>query len=176
MPRPEMPALKPGDELMMYSGTPGRRDGRSYSLVRVVTVGRKYVHVIWADRYDAYIAEPQNNRWYLRKFLIQDMTEGEPGKRIGYSARLATTAQAVYDTQVTEARDFLRDVAGIDIVRGIGHRYPFSDTDNLIELAKVVRELFDPPHPEIEATPTCGNSLGPLHGRCLLDAGHKGPC
>lgn len=125
MPRPETPKLAVGDALFMHSGTPGRRDGKRYSDVRVTTVGRKYVHVIGSDDYERFVAEPESWRWKVRKFLIEDMREGERGRRIGYTASLATVEQRAYDEQQLAASIYLRDVVGLDVRRDSPlHRNP----------------------------------------------------
>jgi hypothetical protein len=105
--RPALPKLAKGDALVMRSGTPGRRDGTRPLAVRVVTVGRKYVHVIGADRFDAY--DPDRDRWYVRKFLIEDQREGERGTRVGYSASIATAEQHEYDRLHGDADEYLRE-------------------------------------------------------------------
>lgn len=115
MPRPETPELHKGDRLFMYSGTPGRRDGKRYTAVVVVTLGPKYVGVIQESRAEAYAADPENNRWYVRKFLREDMREGERGKRIGYTASLATAEQRAYDERLFSVGVYLRDVLGVDV-------------------------------------------------------------
>jgi hypothetical protein len=105
--RPALPKLAKGDRLIMRSGTPGRRDGKRATDVRVVTAGRKYVHVIGADRFDAY--DPAVHRWLLRKFLLDDQREGEPGKRVGYTASIATAEQHEYDRMHGDAVEYLRE-------------------------------------------------------------------
>lgn len=140
MKRPETPALKRGDTLMMYSGTPGRRDGGSWSEVRVVTVGTKYVHVVAAGVYAEPL--PEKDRWRLRKFLLSDMHEGEPGRRVGYSASLATAEQQAYDAMTDRCRALVRDRAGLDI----RHGSPFGvrkHPERLIALADAIAPLLD---------------------------------
>ena len=115
MTRPALPQLKRGDTLIMRSGVPGRRDGQRDSEVRVVIVGRKFVHVITADRFDKY--DPEAHRWLLRKFLIDDQREGERGRRIGYSASIATPEQHAYDRAEQDAAEYLAD-QGLDVRPG----------------------------------------------------------
>jgi hypothetical protein len=105
--RPPLRRLAKGDRLMMRGGTPGRRDGHRATEVRVVTIGRKFVHVIAADRFERY--NPDTDRWYLRKFLIEDQHEGERGRRIGYSASIATPEQHEYDRLHGDADEYLRE-------------------------------------------------------------------
>jgi hypothetical protein len=102
-----MPPLKRGDRLIMRDGTRGRRDGKRDVEVRVVIVGRKFVHVITADRYDAY--DPDVHRWLLRKFLIADQREGERGTRVGYTASVGTPEQHAYDRLHDGADEYLRE-------------------------------------------------------------------
>jgi hypothetical protein len=105
--RPALPKLAKGDRLIMRSGTPGRRDGKQATEVRVVTIGRKFVHVIAADRFERYNLD--TDRWYLRKFLIADQREGESGRRIGYTASIATPEQHEYDRLHGDANEYLRE-------------------------------------------------------------------
>lgn len=110
--RPPLPKLSKGDTLVMRSGTRGRRDGQRDTEVRVVTVGRKYVHVIAADKYEEYLAaapEARSWRWTLRKFLLADQREGDRGTRIGYSASIATAEQQAYDVLHLGVAEYLRD-------------------------------------------------------------------
>jgi hypothetical protein len=127
MNRPGLPQLKRGDALVMHSGTPGRRDGQRATDVRVVTVGRKYVHVIAAEQYESY--DPERDRWHTRKFLIADQREGEPGKRFGYAARIATAEQYEYDRLHGSAAEYLRE-QGITLRPGsrwYGHEVALAD-------------------------------------------------
>ncbi len=126
--RPALPKLVKGDELVMRSGTPGRRDGKRSSLVRVVTAGRKYVHVISAERFDAY--DPDRDRWHVRKFLLADQRQGEPGKRFGYSASIATREQHEYDRLHGSAAEYLREQGVYELARSSrwrGHEVLLAD-------------------------------------------------
>lgn len=136
MSRPEMSEIKRGDELMMFSGTPGRRDGRSWSAVRVVTAGCKWIHVIAAERYTDPL--PDNARWHVRKFLRADLREGEQSGRVGYTAFLATPEQAAYGTRLEAAHAVIRG-AGLSIDR----QGPFhGDDDAVFALAIAVSEVI----------------------------------
>lgn len=117
--RPGLGALNVGDTLIMRSGTPGRRDGQTDTAVRVVTVGRKYVHVVLAEYYERYIAatpEARSWRWSTRRFLLADQKEGAPGDRVGYSASIATAEQHAYDREHVAADAYLRS-EGVDLRR-----------------------------------------------------------
>jgi hypothetical protein len=137
-----MPELSKGDTLLMYSGTPGRRDGKRWSEVRIVTLGPKYVGVVSADKYDRYLANPSDWSISVRKFLREDMTEGERGKRIGYSASLATREQQQYDALLDRAMTLLRDRAGIDLRYGTMFDYR-KHPERIVELADAVAPLLD---------------------------------
>jgi hypothetical protein len=140
--RPETPPLVVGYDLLMYSGTPGRRNGKSWSPVKVVTVGRKYVHVIGAEDFDRYQAEPDKWRWRVRRFLMRDMREGEPGSRVGYTAALATEEQRAYDGLLDRSLSLLRDRAGIDFRYGTPFDYRHHP-ERVVELADAVAALLD---------------------------------
>lgn len=135
--RPAFPEqLAKGDRLIMRSGTPGRRDGKRATDVRVVIVGRKYVHVLAADRFETY--DPDADRWRLRKFLLDDQREGEPGKRIGYTASIATAEQHEYDRMHGDAVEYLREQGIYELARAgrwRGHE---------VLLARVMRENEPP--------------------------------
>jgi hypothetical protein len=135
--RPPLPKLKRGDELVMVSGTPGRRAGQSASTVRVVGVGPKYVHVIdarWFDGYDA-----ARDKWRVRKFLIEDQEEGERGTRVGYAATIATVEQREYDDLARDAAlTYLRE-QGLTVER----RSPWWHRE--VELANLLRFTGAPP-------------------------------
>jgi hypothetical protein len=140
MSRPPLGKLNVGDELIMMSGVPGRRDGKRASAVRVVTVGRKYVHVVLAEYFEAYTAaapEARSWRWSTRKFLIEDQQEGERGKRVGYSASVATAEQHAYDLREMGAADYLRE-QGIDL----RHNSPWRGRE--VELASLLRFVETP--------------------------------
>ena len=136
-----MPDLVKGYDLMLYSGTPGRREGRSWSPVKVVTIGPKYVGVIPVDRYEAYVADAPANRWWVRKFLREDWHEGERGKRIGYTAMIGTREQAEFDARLAGAMRFVRDVAGLD-TRMRSMFDPRQHPGRLIVLGEVLAELL----------------------------------
>ena len=142
MSRPETPPLVVGYDLLMYSGTPGRRDSKKWSPVKVVTVGRKYVHVISAQRFDDYQADPVKHRWYVRKFLLSDMREGEPARRVGYTSMLATVEQQGYDAMLDRSLSLLRDRAGLDFRYGSVFDYRHYP-ERVIELADAVAKLLD---------------------------------
>lgn len=148
--RPPMPDLAKGYDLLMHSGTRGRRDGRPYSAVRVVSVGPKYVGVVPADRYEAYVADPQANRWHVRKFLREDWREGDRGKRVGCSASILAREQAEYDDRLGLAMRTVRDAAGLD-TRARSAFDPRQHPGHFLALAEVVHELMT--DLGIEATP-----------------------
>lgn len=129
--RPPLPALSVGDELVMVSGTPGRRDGQRATAVKVVIVGRKYVHVIPAEHFDDY--EPTRDKWRLRRFLLADGREGEPGRRFGYTAHIATAEQRVYDLRQGEASEYLSE-------QGIQIAYDSPWHRRRVELADLLRQ------------------------------------
>jgi hypothetical protein len=105
--RPDLPALKRGDRLVLRGTTPGRRYSMTESTdVRVVGIGPKYVHVITAHRYDQY--EAKRDKWITRKFLLADLQEGDRASRYGYPASVATPEQHAYDLAGSEARDYLQ--------------------------------------------------------------------
>lgn len=105
--RPALPPLAKGDRLIMRSGTPGPRGDRQATEVRVVTVGRKYVHVIAGEKFAAY--DPDADRWRLRKFLLDDQSEGERGRRVDDPATIATPEQHEYDRLHGDAAEYLRE-------------------------------------------------------------------
>lgn len=135
MSRPETPELAKGDVLIATSGH--HRNRMSVAEVRVVGFGPKWIHVIASDGYEAFLADPAQHRWRVRKFLREDMGEGERGKRVGYGSRLATLPQAAYDVETAEAWRFIRDRAGLTIERGS----PYVDRDMMVGLAGILREL-----------------------------------
>lgn len=136
MSRPALRSLKRGDELIMTSGTPGRRDGQTDTAVRVVTVGRKYVHVIVERFHEDYLADPDKYGSYVRKFLIEDQKEGERSTRIGYSAKVATVEQHAYDVLQHGAAKYLFD-QGITVE----HRSPWRGRE--VELATALKAAVD---------------------------------
>lgn len=143
--RPALPKLSFGDELTMRSGTPGRRDGKRESLVRVVIVGRKYVHVVLAEDYEAYVAaEPEARSWRLsaRRFLLADQREGAPGSRIGYTASIATAEQHEYDRMHGDAVEYLRK-------QGIALRAASRWYGHEVLLARLMRDS-EPPAAEAD--------------------------
>jgi hypothetical protein len=140
--RPETPPLVVGYDLLVHSGTPGRRDGKGWSPVKVVTVGRKYVHVIGAENFDRYQAEPDKWRWRVRKFLLEDMCEGERGSRVGCAATLATVEQHGYDALLDRSLSLLRDRAGIELRYGTAFDYRHHP-ERVVALADAVAALLD---------------------------------
>lgn len=134
--RPPLPPLARGDRLIMRSGTMGRRAGTTAQHeVRVVTVGRKYVHVVAAEHFDDY--DPAVDRWLSRKFLLADQREGEPGGRVGYPASVATPEQHEYDRLHGDAREYL-------IVQGVSLRPGSRWCGHEVALAALMRE-HEPP-------------------------------
>lgn len=129
--RPALPKLAKGDELVMHSGVPGRRDSKRATKVRVVAVGPKYVQVIAPERFDAY--DPKRDKWYVRKFLIEDQKEGPRGSRIGYSATIATAEQYEYDVEHGGADEYLRE-------QGIVLRHTSPWRGHEVALARLMRE------------------------------------
>lgn len=132
MSRPELAALKRGDTLILRGGTPGfRYEVGQSTKVRVVTVGRKYVHVVTADRFDTY--DPERDCWNVRKFLLEDQKEDAPGTRIGYSATIATPEQHAYDLRRADARSYL-NAQGIQLTS----QSPWLDRE--VDLATLIRK------------------------------------
>lgn len=110
--------------------------------VRVTGAGPKYISVIASELYEAFVAEPSSNRWRVRRFLREDMGEGERGGRVGSTARLRTREQAYYDAVTEDAERFIRGRAGLTIERDS----PYRDRDMMVGLAAILRELL--PEPE----------------------------
>jgi hypothetical protein len=98
--------------------------------------------VISAKHFDSYQAEPDKYRWHVRKFLMRDMREGEPGSRVGYSAALATEEQRAYDGLLDRSLALLRDRAGIDFRYGTPFDYRHHP-ERVVELADAVAALLD---------------------------------
>lgn len=155
MPRPETPPLAKGDKLFMYSGTPWPRSSKSYKEVVVVTLGPKYVGVVDAGRAEAYAADPAGKKWIVRKFLREDMTEGERGKRFSYSATLATAEQRAYDERQYAVAVYLRDVLGVDVRRG----GPLDNPDTAALVVYVLRLSEDMWRPSAS-----------IHGSAIVDS------
>jgi len=108
--RPELGKVAVGDTLIMRSGP--ARDRQSEVPVRVVTVGRKYLHVVLAEHYEQYTATPPGIRawrWSARQFLIEDQHEGARGTRFGQSASVATAEQHAFDEAAARVYAYLRE-------------------------------------------------------------------
>jgi len=149
--RPELSKLNRGDTLWMLSGTPGRRSGQTYSEVRVVTIGPKFVGVVSADKYDRYLADPAEWRWTIRKFLLEDQKEGARGTRYGYSAAVATAEQREYDERLWAVGVYLRDVVGVEVRANSPLRDP-EVARRVASLLRVAESSWLPPA-EAEASP-----------------------
>jgi hypothetical protein len=133
----------------MYAYSLSRREGRRWSEVRVTGVGPKYVTVIAAERYEDFLADPQANRWWTRKFLIEDQFEGPRDTRTGYGARVATHEQVEYEVRDQAARAYLNDTLGL-VVKGSDS--PLNDPDKLIAFTDFLRaSALDILPPEAQA-------------------------
>lgn len=135
MPRPATPPLVKGDALLLHPGSSRWWPEKLYE-VRVVGLGPKWVTVIAAASYEAFLADPPANRWRTRRFTLADMREGEPGKRVGYPATLVTREQAAYEARRLAAGKFLNEVLGVVVAN---RQSPLHDPDRLIAFADFLR-------------------------------------
>lgn len=128
MTRPELGDLVKGQAVIMRD-----RHRASQASVRemlVVTLGPK-----WVGLCDPRWAGTEAQISHTRRFLLRDQREGEPGKRIGYACSFATHEQHEYDVKVDQAVTYVRDVAGLDVRRGV---VPFAGDDGILVLARIL--------------------------------------
>jgi hypothetical protein len=132
MARPELGTLKKGDVVIVrdrYRGSGADHTARKF---RVVTLGPKWVGLIDAE---SRWAGTRHERAAIRRFLLRDQREGEPGSRIGYGCYFATPEQHAYDTLLSAAEEYVRDVAGLEVRRGA---VPFAGDDGILKLAHLL--------------------------------------
>lgn len=135
MKRPDTPELVKGYALWV-------RKAQNWTPVKVVITGTKYIGVIPTECYDEYLSAPITLQWRVRRFLREDMMEGEPGKRFGSTASLVTNGQRKYDVLVDRALALLRERAGINL-RLDSPFSPLRHPERLIELADAIAPLLD---------------------------------
>lgn len=134
MPRPELGPLAKGDIVIMRSRNRAHDPGNIREMT-VVSLGPKWVGL--ADHTSKWFGT-EYERQYVRRFLLTDQCEGEPGKRIGYSCSFATREQHAWDMLVRDAERYVRDVAGLDIRRGA---VPFAGEDGIVKLANILSAM-----------------------------------
>ena len=130
MARPELGPLKKGD-IVLVRDRHFRAD-RLAIRMRVVTLGPKWAGLLNTD--SRWVGTP-DERLYVRRFLLADQREGEPGKRVGYGCYFATPEQHAYDVRLAEAEAYVRNVAGLDVRRGA---VPFAGDDGILKLAHIL--------------------------------------
>ena len=131
MARPELGALAKGDIVLVRDRY--RRGAESAAReMRVVTLGPKWVGLLDVDCRWAGTTE---ERFYVRRFLLADQREGEPGKRVGYGTHFATREQHEYDALLAAAETYIRDVAGLEVRRGA---VPFAGDDGILKLSRLL--------------------------------------
>lgn len=134
MPRPELGEIAKGDIVIVRSSYRAHDRG-NYREMTVVSLGPKWVGI--ADHTSRWFGTEQGKSM-VRRFLLSDQREGEPGKRIGYLCSFATREQHAYDVKVREAEKYVRDVAGLDVRRGA---VPFAGEDGIIKLANILSAM-----------------------------------
>jgi hypothetical protein len=142
MPRPEMPPIIKG-MLLVASGV------RRTEEVRVAGIGAKWVTVVPPTVYEAFLADRAGNARYARRFLLEDMREGEPGERYGHASVLASREQVAYDARRLAASRYLEQTLGLTVT---GRQSPLSDPDRLMSFvaflrASSIEHLLLPPVP-----------------------------
>lgn len=131
MPRPELGELHRGDVVIMRSSHRAHDPGNCREMT-VVSLGPKWVGI--ADHTSRWFGTEQGKNM-VRRFLLRDQREGEPGKRIGYACSFATREQHAWDLLVLDAEKYVRDVAGLDVRRGA---VVFAGEDGILKLAHIL--------------------------------------
>lgn len=132
--RPELGTLTRGDIVIVTDRRNGSGADRRAREMRVVTLGPKWVGLL--DLTSRWAGTP-HEKAAIRRFLISDQCEGEPGKRVGYGTAFATREQHEYDVRLYEAETYIRDVAGLEVRRG---DVPFAGDDGIFKLATLLKE------------------------------------
>jgi hypothetical protein len=132
MARPELGPLKKGDVVIVRDRYRGAGADRSVREMRIVTLGPKWVGLL--DVGSRWAGTP-SEKFYVRRFLLADQREGEPGRRVGYGTFFATREQHEYDTLLAAAETYIRDVAGLEVRRGA---VPFAGDDGILKLAHLL--------------------------------------
>jgi hypothetical protein len=132
MARPELGPLRKGDIVIVRDGYRGSGANRTPREFRVVTLGPKWVGLLDAE---SKSAGTRHERSETRRFLLRDQREGAPGTRIGYGTYFATREQHAYDVRLAEAEAYVRDVAGLEVRRGV---VPFAGDDGILKLAHLL--------------------------------------
>lgn len=154
MPRPPMPPLVKGMLLLATRSGLAHRTPDSWSEVRVAGIGPKFVTVVPPAVYEAYLADRAGNARYARRFLIEDMQEGERGKRYGHPSVLASPEQVAYDARRLAAAKYLGEQLGLVVT---GKDSPLYDGDRLMAFvaflrASSIERLLLPPVPAGDAS------------------------
>jgi hypothetical protein len=131
MSRPELGELHKGDVVIMRSSYRAHDPGNCREMT-VVSLGPRWVGL--ADHTSKWFGTEQGKSM-VRRFLLSDQREGEPGKRIGHSCLFATREQHAYDVRLSEAIAYVRDVAGLDVRRGV---VPFAGDEGILKLAHLL--------------------------------------
>ena len=131
MPRPELGPLAKGDIVLMRSSNRAHDPGNVREMT-IVSLGLRWVGL--ADHTSRWFGT-EHGKTMVRRFLLSDQREGEPGKRIGYSCSFATREQHAYDVRLSEAIAYVCDVAGLDVRRGV---VPFAGDDGILKLAHLL--------------------------------------
>jgi hypothetical protein len=131
MPRPELGALAKGDIVIMRTGNRAHDPGNVREMT-VVSLGPKWVGI--ADHTSRWFGT-EAGKQMVRRFLLRDQREGEPGKRIGYTRTFATREQHAWDVRIGEAAAYVRDVAGLEVRRGV---VPFAGDEGILKLAHLL--------------------------------------
>lgn len=126
MARPALPEGKfsRGDRVILSA----RRGERSIEAI-VTGCGPKWLHAV-----DPKWFGHESERSFVRRFLLRDQGEGEPGQRVGYGTYFATHEQHEYDLRLAQAARVVTD-CGLDIRRDS----VFYGDDGLFRLASILR-------------------------------------